>query len=364
MTEPIMICESEVGAIPSGNRRTVSFVHEYVHYLQSVSSLAGFRLLVATLAYAVEARALATGDIEDTPHNRKMLAEKCKDLEAQCTLHWRVAPRARSYFGRAGRKLGVVQLDLNQPEIYDRVWGVTVRGSQFRPITVAVLAEGMARRIDRIYARNEEITDVPGSDSRIEREQYNLIYAILKHWRYVRNVPTDCHEAATIVICGLALLAGRPDRATAELLKRIRSGRLPSDIVAWAITLREHLQSERWIGPNAYADVVRDFEADVQPYLDLEERQAIGAYVNRIIRAVSAVWNNPTYFASEAIGWPQVRHWMIRFSLPRVTCGAEVIAQIDGVNAENILSDLLTEFWSSHPTDADAHLRATRPNAE
>jgi len=354
---------ADLANIPSDADATMSFSHEYVHFLQLISSLSGLRLLGELIDLGVKGTLILSGHVEG---EQIMVRHKMLPLLAAQADHAGVAnpifrPRLRylneqasilfssqdyPYTG-AEPAWSLVQQVVTVGTYTEQFIGIVTPRATFRPITPGMLAEGMARRIDQLLKTNEGFAHHDWANNEIEEEFYNGIFNVLSQADYENNVAPATVQRLTIVLCWLALGSIRPDWAMAVMLGRLKENRSAGGLVATiAITLRDLLMSRDvdLLKASTFNEVVEDLQHGAGNVIDRTEYLPIYAQLKNIHRAGNLVFAHPEYFADESIGWGHVREWMSMFTVPRVVADDGDVDSIDGVECTPTVTDFLREI--------------------
>lgn len=209
----------------------ITLSHEYVHYLQIVSSLPGLRLLGDMVSFAVKGAITLAGApsrngkiigyhkilalLEAQPdragvQNADIVARAEETLDEANVL---LEPHSFDYTG-AKRAWEVDRQEISYKTYVEPVHGIVVPGPnntlRFRPLSPGMLAEAMARRIDR-WINETERYGHRWSVGEIEDQHYNGLMNVLSQRRFDGIVDGGLIEHLVVIICHLALGTPRPD---------------------------------------------------------------------------------------------------------------------------------------------------------
>lgn len=352
---------AEIAQIPTRPDATVSFAHEYVHFLQMLSSVMGFRLFAELLDLGIKGALVLEGVVdpdvggEVAPRRILPLLENRADGAGRGTpgISERVVSicdelrclAGADEYAYAGSK-GPWEIDsarVTCGTYSDDFFGyVTPRGS-FRPINLGLLAEGMARRVDRWLEANHGFGHVWNGAPIPEAEVYNGIRTVLSQPRFQHNVTTHTLDRVTVIVCALALATPRPDHAVKRMLERLAhgmtAGLLPATV---GHELAKVLIHEGLLRAAFYNDVMTELVRGKSfAVMDRQEFYDIYKQLGRIQVAANYALSRPDYFADDQLTWTTVRGWMNTHSVPSVHASDGELADVDGVACGNAALSLL-----------------------
>ncbi|MCX6035637.1 MAG: hypothetical protein NTV38_11780 [Chloroflexi bacterium] len=340
----------------------MSLTNEYVHFLQAVSSLHGFKFLADLIDFGVHGalvlEGLTPGDggnfsgykeiipmLKKHPDHAGQANPKIKERttltldEARALL----TPLECQYAGTKA-PWDVAHQDIVWGTYRESFWGfVTPRGC-FRPFTPGLLSEGMARQIDQWVKRNQGYHAHSWPASSTETEYYRGIWNVLSQPCYTANVTPGTLERVTVIVCYLALATKRPDESTVVMLKRLSSqantGILPQAV---ALDLKDVLVSERMLHAKFFNEVMDEVLGGTGRIMARSEWLGIHEQLKNISAGGNRVLSDPAGFADEAVNWTNIRTWMTRHSLPPIVAADGLVQAVDGVPCTTTVTDFLSE---------------------
>jgi hypothetical protein len=341
----------------------ISVAHEYTHFLQVVTSVAGVRLLADLVDLGVRGALLLSGEIKlgDAVSGYRELLPLLRGLPAA---HWQshegVAARrietmdeARAMlepttFPYSGQK-GTWEVDcqtIRHGTYVEPVWGMVVRGSagaEFQPFTLGFLAEGMARRVDRWLARRVAPNHVWSHGSN-ETNFYNGLMHVLSHNRFGELSGHNLEEIV-VVLATLALGTYRPDEALARMLQRLETpiagGAITANVVREmrALLIQLHL-----FHADHYNEAISDVMWGAARIMNRSEYLEIHHRLVQIHEAANRVLVNPAYFVASELNWATIERWMRIFPPPPIALGGNTFAlQVGTQICEAFATTFLTE---------------------
>lgn len=341
----------------------ISFVHEYVHFLQLVTSVAGIRLLADLVDLGVRGGLLLSGtiglgDVVRGYHKIRPL------LEGLGNRAWIAHPGVEARRNETMDELEALLQPMTFPcegnptpwtiahqvvchrTFEEPIWGFVVSGNtgpEFRPFSVGFLAETMARRLDRWFAQQVD-PNHQWDRGRDESEFYNGLLTLLSRGGLGGHLDGANLEEIAVVIAGLALATPRPDEATMLMLKRlarpIHGGVLVQNV---ATALRDELVSRRLHHADHYNEAISDIMWGAAIIMDRTEYLDIHRRLVQVHEAANRILQNPTMFVRSALAWNDVRAWMSWFPPPPVVAADEGRAMsVDGVSCESFCTPFLS----------------------
>lgn len=355
--------KADLANIPEDADATMSLAHEYVHFLQLISSLSGLHLLGELIDLGVKGALILSGHAEGEriTVRHKILPLLRGQPDHAGSTHPTFSPRlqylkeqasvlfaSKDYPYTGGEPpWSLVQQFVTVGGYTEPFAGIITPRGTFRPITPGMLAEGMARRIDQLLKKNSGFTGHDWGNSDVEREFYNGIRNVLSQPQYAHNVAPVTLDRLTIVVCWLALGSIRPDWAMVVMLGHLKENRTAGGLVSTvAITLRDLLMREdvALLKTRTFNEVIEDLQHGAGNVIDRTEYLSIHDQLKNVHRAGSMVFAHPEYFADDSIGWGHVREWMSIFSIPRVVADDGDVDSIDGVPCTPTVTDFLREI--------------------
>lgn len=302
--------------IPANDRISLSFVHEYVHFLQFSCSLIGLRILTGLLLCAAELKTAANLSDDDTevPWARNYAKTNFDDLSAQFDCQFVKQGKALLQYLPSAYEPFDIRTDFVSPSASSdgKLYGFTLPGNRFLPFTIGVIADWCARSVDQRYAKSECINDIPiSSDPADEQIQYRLLYEAVGSGKY-GNVPHDRCDTVVILLCTLAIMSPVPDEALAVMLRGLSSLMCDDDLTSLPTRLIELLHEDNLLALHYFDATIS--EADLPgckqylPVLEAFKRRA--QYLLR----------DPEMLVNAPLNRDSIIELMKRFGVPRV-CG-------------------------------------------
>jgi hypothetical protein len=240
-------------ATPMHPAMIISFAHEYIHYLQSVSSLLGFNILEQIIRVGIDGARKLTGHDKPAhglsldamlgaldPHAGAQdpdIAGKCQALidELACYMNTSEYP-----YDGPGQPWDVVRGSVTHGTYQNgEVYGYLTDRRTFRPFFPRLLTEGIARQADRWFAVNEGMDRHAWGDDLVETEVYRGVRNILLRPAYGKCVHRGNIDEFVVILCTIALLAPHPDWAVMKMLETIAREPYWMPIAAWDQVLRK-----------------------------------------------------------------------------------------------------------------------------
>lgn len=358
----IRACAAEVGAIPAIDAVTMSFAHEYVHFLQLVSSVAGIRMFAEMIDYAVGGAlclggiiSAAGGEVDERQDILSLLRAQPDHAGAN---NPDLGPRGQSILADCGvlfstndypvsghpTPWSVVRESIQyNGKSQDFVGFVTPR-NRFRPFVPSILAEGMARRVDQWLRRNHGYA-FQWDDSHHETEVYDGVRNVLSQHRYEHNVAPGKLDELTVVVCHMALATNVPDQAMELMLARLADSRTAGGLIRTVVAeLRDVLTSARLLDSGHFNRAIKAvMKADTSKAVAWKQLFGVFDQLERVHAAASTALSRPLTFADPSVTWPNVVAWMGGYGLPHVQALDGPVANVSGVLATEAATELLTE---------------------
>lgn len=359
--------QADIARIPTDPDATVSFVHEYVHFLQAISSVMAFRLFAELVDLGIKGALVLDGKVD--PHGGTVLdrsyairpilqvmadhagnavpgiAERVMTIRDE--LMFLFGDVDYPYAGsRQPGELDTVRL--SHGTYSDDFIGVVTARRTFRPINLRMLTEGMARRIDRWVNVNHGFghswSAAPQAQV-IEAEVYNGIRGLLQAPNLSHNVHPQTLDRLTVIVCYLALATPRPDHSVQLMIDRLRhgttAGLLPATV---GHELARVLIREGLLSAKAYNEVMDGvLHGESSAAMERAEFYDLYKQLGKIQVAANFALSRPDYFADEEVRWATVRGWMLAHSVPRVVATDGSVSAIDGIPCGNPALDFLAE---------------------
>ncbi len=341
---------SDLAGMPANAVMTMSFSHEYIHYLQLISSNPGFRILAELVDFGVHSAFQLAGDISaaggEINGYHKILPKLATLPDHEGTNHADIRYRAQQfadetkllfspmdfpYMGGSG-PWTVEQQEVTNGTYTEMMAGFVTPGKRFRPFSPGLLAEGMARRIDQWLKTNMAYNTHTWPASAIETEFYDGIRNILSQPRYEHNVVPVTIDRLTVIVCSLALATPRPDHAVFRMLQRLES-QAPAGGLAETIgyELRQVLIEEGLLHAKHYNEVMRGIMLGPARVMNRTEYLGIHRQLERIHAAGGKAMASPGFLADDAINWERIKALMVEHTVPPVRASDGDVAMVSEV---------------------------------
>lgn len=320
-----------IARLPDHPMATLSFVHEYVHFIQSCSSLLGFNLLEQLINVGIAGTVTLSGlegpqkglDIvgllealpdhagrghEDVTGKMQALADEMLVLTGMIE---------DPYTGSEPPWNLVMQTVVRGTHAWD-YWGfVTPRGT-FRPFTPLMAIEGVARRVDRWYAANEGYVGHSWTPGDEEEEVYNGLRNLLCQPRYKHIVSEHNVDELTVLIGSLALLAPHTDWAIKAMLDFIErmAAWLPAN--AMEQELRHFLIENDELRADYFNATMEQIQHGNALMMARAQYLAIYDQLKRIYAASSRILSGPGVLFHSDTNWQSVQQMMGAYSVPPI----------------------------------------------
>ena len=173
---------ADMASLPSDEQATVSFVHEYSHFLQAMGSYGAFSMMAELVEIATIGSLCLTGVVTSDSavvHGYHPVIKTLANAAPHAGAAVLIRPRLDSLLDEARAVLlPQVGSSPQQATMWDLASAVVTSGSftdsfdgvvtpsGFRPFNVAFLAENMARQVDRWVACNQGFSSQPGPSRR------------------------------------------------------------------------------------------------------------------------------------------------------------------------------------------------------
>lgn len=354
---------ADLANIPSDPAATMSFAHEYIHYLQLISSYYGFALICQTINNGIYAALILSqtaskqqtvsgyydifGMLESLPNGAGVadadVQAMKKTLEDE--LRALLLPQSHAYNGDKVAweidELTVVSGTFSEPLI-----GFITPSGRFRPFTPGLLSEGMARRIDQWLKQSQGFTSHSWGGTPESDEIYDGIKTVLLQPRYSHHITDQTVDKLTVIVCALALASNRPDHAMYFMLQRLESP-VASGILAQAIEqeFREILRGKGLLSATAFNKLLDDFQHGPAKLIRRDQYIPIYDHLCRVHLATNRVLGSLGSLAKDDFNWNDLRRMMTEFVVPTVIANDGPVSEVDGIATDTTLSSLLKHVW-------------------
>ena len=341
---------ADLAAMPGNGAMTMSFSHEYIHYLQLISSNVGFRILGELVDFGVHSAFVLAGNVPagggELAGYHEILPKLAALPEHAGTMHAAIRDRGREFsdevqllflpmdFPYAGGEpaWAVEQQEVTHGTFKLMMAGFVTPGNRFRPFSPGLLAEGMARQIDQWLKVNMGYNAHKWSTSVTETEFYSGIKNILSQPRYEHNVNPVTRDRVTVIVCSLALATHRPDHAVFRMLQRLEHHVTAGDLAETiGQALREVLIEEDLLHAKYYNEVMHGIMYGPARAMNRLEYLGIHRQLERIFAAGGKAMVSPGFLADDQINWERIRALMVEHTVPPVRASDGDVAAVVGV---------------------------------
>ncbi|WP_156349873.1 hypothetical protein [Archangium gephyra] len=347
----IEIPEHSASELDSSVEAQSRFVHEYIHYVQTLVGTAGRFLLLEmvrimifagfhkkhggnmprNLGEQINLKLLLKGSSPGEFNGTPPFVEYRKFVD---DLRFVLADDVVRIQNPAIKTDGFVRLPLQVGEnLKDKfVYLVASRGGEkwAVPVTDRVIFENMARQIQRRYL----FFNTPGDTRIVDREKSkvgDLVYTCLYDFLEA-NLPKDEDVSKwTIVTCQFALLCRYPGLAFEYMAKRL-AGRKFVDLQSFLEEMRKDSFFDGQYDEPPLQKTVNDLVGKWGTAISLNENWELKKLTEKIANAYNSIIGDPMFFASPLVLWKDVRGWMGKFGCPPVQFSDGLVWNIQGVD--------------------------------
>jgi|GEM_PF-3947873 len=337
--------------LPSNPVVQAVFVHEYVHYVQTLTGTIGRHIVLELARLSVLAgihkvhgptppttldrirlKDVLTAAIPadfDGSEPRTQHSEFCTELEFALADRPSTAPPAVS----AGSLIRL-PLKVGPHSQASFVHVVAKRGSALVavPITDRVVFENMARQVQRKYLLFNNNLDASIVDGERNQAHADLTYVCL-HDALKGRLPTEEDSAKwTIVLCQIALLCRNPGAAFEHMMTCLTRPKM-SDIELFISGLKQDAWFKGEFNEPPAQKVVNELAQKWGSMMLFTEQYELREFTKLIANAHNALLNNFSLMAGSLVSWKDVGSWLARFGCPPVIFSDVTCTQICGTTA-------------------------------
>jgi hypothetical protein len=340
----------------------LSFVHEYVHFLQLVTSVPAVRLLADLVDFGVKSALILSGnaalgdcisgyrqilpllrglrdsawqDNSDIAHRRATTMDELNVL---------FSPRAVPYTGRLDSG-ALDEQQISHGTFSKPLWGYVLSGSggpMFQPFSVGFLAEAAARKLDRWFASTAQ-SGHEWDSSEVEAQYYNGLHSILSGYEYA-HLDASWLESLTVVVSTLALATPSPDEATRDMLSLLREQPYAEITVPETATrLRDALARTGLLQAQHYSEPILAVQQEIASIMDRAEHLLLHGRLVQISNAANRLLSDPSLFVLPNLTWATIETWMREFPPPPVSMTDGDADQVGSVNCCSFATEFLSE---------------------
>jgi len=317
------------------------FVHEYVHYLESLMGTLGRVVLTELFRMVIYARQALEGfnNHSKTKPPRLPVLER---LKAACSRDFDPTELPGQYAELykeilftmyTGHLQGITRVDNENPFEtrthekygYPRTDFVFIRGeSRGRPISVPlterILFDNVARQVQRNYLRNNTgrtstVDELRSTDP--DEFYYVCLTDLIERSLPKRRSPIDS-SAWAIAICQYSLLCDYPDQVFRYLLTELR-GFKGQDLTKEFL---ENLKTDRWIRGHYNNPPLEEVLAQILTDFGDKTCDSSGAgiecLINNILTLYTDLDRNVALLFGLDLTWERVKGWASRYGCPPV----------------------------------------------
>ena len=333
---------------------TLSFVHEYVHFLQSCSSLMGFNTLEQLINVGIGAAVRLSG-LDGPQQNLSIftLLEALPDHAGQS--HGEIREKMQSlademvvlttaldvpYEGNANA-WDLLQHNVVYGTYRQDHWGFVTERRTFCPFTPLIPIEGAAPRVDRWFAANEGYVGHQWTACTGEDEVYNGLRNLLLRPRYSHLVTEANVDEITVLVGSLALLTPHTDWSVSHMLQLIErtSSWVPVDELERL--LRRFLIEQDELHAEYFNQTMNTLLLGNTRMIVSSEFMPIYEQLRLIHAAASRVLSGPGALFRPNINWQSMQQLMRQFSVPPVVVSDGTLLQVGGVDSNRDLHRLI-----------------------
>lgn len=335
-----------------------SFAHEYVHYLQSVSSLLGFNIVEQVIRVGLDGALRLTGhtnssrnlSLDDMLDSLKQnagthdaeIASDCQSLIDELACYMSVDDYPYESIGQPWDVVcGSVAYGTFRDE---EVYGYLTERSTFRPFFPRLLTEGVARQGDRWFARNHGMEGQFWEMDNIEVEVYLGIRNILLNPRYERCVHPGNIEELVVIICTIALLTPHPDWSVMKMLETIAHEKYWMPIADWDRVLRKLMFDNGELGVGYFNEVMDRILHG--PALAISRRDFLPIFEHlKIIHSASLAALRGSFFLFDRnLNWDGLWQTVLRYQVPPIRVSDGIVSGFNGAICNGPLHRLIFDL--------------------
>lgn len=355
---------AELSLVPNNTSVSISLVHEYMHYVQATSSLTAMNVLGELISFGVHGALHLSGALNSGGNTvsgyhdivgilRKQKPSAGRDVPELTDRAHEILQEVNVAFGNdsyayngacSAWSLDRCRVPCGSDHI--DMWGIVTPSGRIRPITPVLLAEGMARRIDRWFAVNMGIKGHSWMPGTLEDEHYNGLWNVLGQQRYSRNVHESTRAQITVIVCHLALACTSPDKAVRAMLERLAcaqtAGLLPAAV---GQELKAILVRQGILKATSYNEKLAHFQDGPAKLIERKQYYPVFQQLQLLSQGVSDVLSDPCYLADDTVTWNKIETLMRRYTLPPVKCSDGLASQVAGITATDSVSGFMREIW-------------------
>jgi hypothetical protein len=329
-----------------------TFVHEYVHYVQALTSTIGRHILVELARLAVlaglqkhhggpppdgfsqidlerELKDAAPSDFHNTPA-RDQYRDLSRDLEFALSDQATGVPvgtRAHE-FRRQRLTIGPHSVDDFVHVTASLPSGTIVAV----PITDRVVFENMARQVQRNFLRFNNTLDTSPIDSERRKSHGDVTYVCLRDLLGSRLPSTEDAAKWTITLCQLALQCRNPGTAFEHMIGRLNSSN-QADLAAFLETLNRDSWFKGEFNEPPVQEVLNELVSKWGTAMLPRENWELREFTKLIANACNALRADSSLMAAPLLAWKDIGRWLTSFGCPPVTFSDGATASILGVAA-------------------------------
>ncbi len=329
------------------------FVHEYIHYIQSLMGTLGRVILAELLRLSIAVAGIVRGYTRDSIIVPKIdVLNALRNANSEDITDKGLFDQYKDIWDQLQFTMNIVNLedraivDISAPfekrniivgkdllENYVFVKG-KMNNKQFSvPLTERVVFDNMARQVQRNYLIHNNNGDTSIIDK--YREKPNEFYYTCLHDIITRYMPKSAlpknPTAWTFIICQYAILCGNPNHAFEflfNLLKQFGGNKLEEDFL-------QRLWSDSWINRQFNAPKLKGVINDIRAYFKFavsQNQTDIKTLLDSIEKAYSSVRENVWLFYVPKLKWEGFLDWIRSYGCPPVEFKDGKRTDIDGID--------------------------------
>lgn len=313
---------------------SISLVHEYVHFLQSISSLMGFNLLEEIINFGTNSACrIAKVTRLDPGYSLFELLKGLPDRAGQGDdlirpdadslreeIHNLVSVADHPYDGEA-QPWDIVRSRVTRGGKDEDLFGFVTEQGRFRPFSPAIAVEGMARQADRWFAGNMDYLGPMGHkwpENEVEKDVYLGLRNILLQPRYRLAVHEDSIDEYVVLLSTLTLLCRHPDWAMMEMLRLLEQAPDWIPLANRETELRAHLVRHDELHARFFNDTMQQILKGHAALAQKSEFMPIYDLLTKIHAASIRALGRSDFLVNRDLDWDRAVGLMRDFGIPPI----------------------------------------------
>lgn len=327
-----------------------TFLHEYIHYLQTLTSTAGRCLLieqVRTIIFAGLYRTHPNGipsnfsqiDLYaalDGATRQDFAGTEPSNQYRQTAEELSLALCAQQvpYSGKRDPKHPFVEMTLTHSGVSQSGFThvIVAAGTQLVaiPLNDRVFFENMARQVQRRFLLFNNELDASAVESERSTSHGDRTYVCIHDLLKETLPPTEDAARWTIVLCQMCLLCRHPGTAFEQVFKRLVGLSEKNDLNDFL----RRLNRDEWFRGEFNTPALQDTIDELHRKWGSAMRIVESGELHEVLRLIASVYNiamgNYEYFASPLLTWEMVGYWVRSFGCPPVRCSDGTLTSLFG----------------------------------